>query len=286
MKKSILDFKEMKQKGEKITLLTCYDYLTAKYEEQAGVDIILVGDSLGNVMLGYKNTIPVTMDEMITYTKSVRRGAPDTFIAGDMPFMSYQVSDEQAVSNAGRFIKEAGCDCVKLEGAEPAILSRIRAISDAGILVIGHVGLTPQLEAKIGGCRAQGKSFDAARIILEQAKQVEESGAFAVIAEGVPAIVGKLLCRNLKIPVIGIGAGSYTDGQILVCADMLGLYEDSVPKFVKKYANLGAEMREAFRTYCEEVKSGKFPDNSEHTYKIKDEEAARIEELFGDKVLI
>lgn len=286
MKKSILDFNKMKQEGEKITMLTCYDYLTAKYEEQAGVDIILVGDSVGNVMLGYKNTIPVTMDEMITYAKSVRRGAPDTFIAGDMPFLSYQISDESAISNAGRFIKEAGCDCIKLEGSDPAILSRIRAISDAGMLVIGHVGLTPQFEAKMGGCRAQGKSFDAASALLEQAKKVEEAGAFAIIVEGVPAVVGKLICQNLKIPVIGIGAGSYMDGQVLVCADMLGLYEDSVPKFVKRYANLGAQMRGAFKTYCEEVKSSKFPDDLEHTYKIKDEEAEKIEELFKDKALV
>lgn len=282
MRKSILDFKEMKQKGEKITFLTCYDYMTAKYEEQAGVDMILVGDSLGNVMLGHRNTIPVTMEDMIIHAKSVRRGAPNTFIVGDMPFMSYQISDELAIKNAGRFIKEADCDCIKLEGAEPGILSRIRAISSVGILVMGHVGLTPQFEAKMGGCKAQGKSFSAAEAILEQAKKVEEAGAFAILVEGVPAVVGKLIQKNLSIPVLGIGAGSYMDGQLLIYADMLGLYEDFTPKFVKKYANIGPQIREAFQTYCEEVKNKKFPIDSEHSYKIKVEESKKIEELLGE----
>lgn len=281
MKKSILDFKQMVQTGEKITFLTAYDYLTAKFEERAGVDMILVGDSLGNVVLGYESTLPVTMEEMIIHAKAVRRGAPNTFIIGDMPYMSYQVSDHEAVANAGRFIKEANCDCIKLEGAGESIASRIRAISEAGILVMGHLGLTPQFVAQMGGLKAQGKSMEAAEKLLEQAKQVEAAGACSLLVEGIPAIVGKLITDNLSIPVLGIGAGSQTHGQLLIYADMVGMFDDFTPKFVKKYANLGAEYEKAFQTYCDEVRSGVFPDDNQHAYKISDEEAEKIKQTFN-----
>lgn len=283
MKKTVIDLREMKQRGEKISFITGYDYMTAKYEEQAGIDMILVGDSLGNVLLGYESTIPATMDEMIIHAKAVRRGAPNTFIVGDMPFMSYQVSNEKAIENACRFIKEAGCDCIKLEGADSLILDRIRAISGVGILVMGHLGLTPQFTAKLGGCKAQGRTFEAAKAILEQAKAVEKAGAFAVLIEGVPAIVGKSIRDNLTIPVLGIGAGSYMDGQLLIYADMLGLYEDFTPKFVKKYANIGQEIKNAFTQYHNEIKNGSFPMDKEHSYKIKDDEAQKIHNEFFAK---
>lgn len=283
MKKTVIDLREMKQRGEKISFITGYDYMTAKYEEQAGIDMILVGDSLGNVLLGYESTIPATMEEMIIHAKAVRRGAPNTFIVGDMPFMSYQVSNEKAIENACRFIKEAGCDCIKLEGADSLILDRIRAISGVGILVMGHLGLTPQFTAKLGGCKAQGRTFEAAKAILEQAKAVEKAGAFAVLIEGVPAIVGKLIRDNLTIPVLGIGAGSYMDGQLLIYADMLGLYEDFTPKFVKKYANIGQEIKNAFTQYHNEIKNGSFPVDKEHSYKIKDDEAQKIHNEFFAK---
>ena len=283
MKKTVIDLREMKQMGEKISFITGYDYMTAKYEEQAGIDMILVGDSLGNVLLGYDSTIPVTMGEMIIHAKAVRRGAPNTFIVGDMPFMSYQVSDEKAIENAGRFIKEAGCDCIKLEGADSLILDRIRAISGVGILVMGHLGLTPQFTAKLGGLKAQGKSFEAAKALLEQAKEVEKAGAFAVLIEGVPAIVGKLIRDNLTIPALGIGAGSYMDGQLLIYADMLGLYEDFTPKFVKKYANIGQDIKNAFTRYNNEIKNGTFPVDEEHSYKIKEDEAKKIYNEFFNK---
>lgn len=283
MKKTVIDLREMKQRGEKISFITGYDYMTAKYEEQAGIDMILVGDSLGNVLLGYESTIPATMEEMIIHAKAVRRGAPNTFIVGDMPFMSYQVSNEKAIKNACRFIKDAGCDCIKLEGADSLILDRIRAISGVGILVMGHLGLTPQFTAKLGGCKAQGRTFEAAKAILEQAKEVEKAGAFAVLIEGVPAIVGKLIRDNLTIPVLGIGAGSYMDGQLLIYADMLGLYEDFTPKFVKKYANIGKEIKNAFTQYHNEIKNGSFPVDKEHSYKIKDDEVQKIHNEFFTK---
>lgn len=276
-KKSILDFRRMAQEGEKIVYITGYDYLTAKYEERAGVDMILVGDSLGNVVLGYDSTYPVTMEDMICHSKAVRRGAPNTFIVGDMPFMSYQESDEKAVANAGRFVKEAGVDCVKLEGATDACLSRIHAIADAGMLIMGHIGLTPQFGAQMGGNRAQGKSCEAALKLIEAARKIEEAGACSILVEGVPAIVGKAITEQANIPILGIGAGSYTDGQLLIYADMVGYFDDFTPKFVKKYANVGGELLHAFTEYAQEVREGKFPVDAEHTYKISDEEAAELE---------
>ena len=283
MKKSILDFNRMVANNEKIVYLTCYDYLTAKYEESAGVDMILVGDSLGMVQLGYDTTFPVTMDDMIRHCQAVRRGAPNTFIVGDMPYMSYQVSDDQAIANAGRFVKEALCDCIKLEGGGPDICKRIKAISGVGILTMGHIGLTPQFAAQLGGYKAQGKSAEAALSLIEQAKRIEEAGACSILVEGVPAIVGREITIRANVPILGIGAGSYTHGQLLIFADMVGLYDNFTPKFVKKYANIGEELQRAFTEYCQEVRSGQFPKDEIHTYTISDEEANKLMEALKNK---
>ena len=277
-KKTIIDFRRMAKEGEKIVYLTGYDYLTAKYEERAGVDMILVGDSLGNVILGYDSTYPVTMEEMLMHAKAVRRGAPNTFIVGDMPFMSYQASNEDAVNNAGRFVKEAGADCVKMEGITDSCIERIRAINDAGMLVMGHIGLTPQFGAQLGGNKAQGKSYEAAVKLVEAAKRIEAAGACSILVEGVPAVVGKAITESVDIPVLGIGAGSYTNGQLLIFADMVGYYDDFTPKFVKKYGDVRGEMLRAFTAYAEDVRNGNFPDDSLHAYKIDPAEAAAIEE--------
>ncbi|TWH47322.1 MULTISPECIES: 3-methyl-2-oxobutanoate hydroxymethyltransferase [Sporomusa] len=271
-KKTINDFNQMVDKGEKIVYLTAYDYLTAKMEEKAGVDMILVGDSLGMVSLGYDTTFPVTMDDMIRHCSAVRRGAPNTFIVGDMPYMSYQTSNEQAIANAGRFIKEAGADCIKLEGGGPMIAERIKAIQQAGILVMGHIGLTPQLMGQIGGYKAQGRSSAAAMKIVNEAKAVEAAGAFSILVEGIPTAVGKAITERAGIPILGIGAGSYTHGQLLIYADMVGMYDNFTPKFVKKYANVGEVLTNAFKEYTEEVRKGQFPVDSEHTYGMKEEE--------------
>jgi 3-methyl-2-oxobutanoate hydroxymethyltransferase len=271
-KKTINDFAQMVEKGEKIVYLTAYDYLTAKMEEKAGVDMILVGDSLGMVSLGYDTTFPVTMDDMIRHCSAVRRGAPNTFIVGDMPYMSYQTSNEQAIANAGRFIKEAGADCIKLEGGGPMIAERIKSIQQAGILVMGHIGLTPQLMGQIGGYRAQGRSSAAAMKIVNEAKAVEAAGAFSILVEGIPTAVGKAITERAGIPILGIGAGSYTHGQLLIYADMVGMYDNFTPKFVKKYANVGEVLTNAFKEYTEEVRQGQFPSDDEHTYKMSDAE--------------
>jgi 3-methyl-2-oxobutanoate hydroxymethyltransferase len=276
-KKMIPDFNAMVAAGEKITYLTAYDYLTAKYQERAGVEMILVGDSLGNVQLGYDSTVPVTMDDMISHASSVRRGAPNTFIVGDMPFLSYQVSNEQAIANAGRLIKEADCDCIKLEGAGPQICERVKAITGAGIMVMGHIGLTPQFAAQMGGLKAQGKSADAAMKLVAEAKRLETAGCWSILVEGVPAVVGKAIKENAGIPIFGIGAGSYVDGQLLIYADMVGYFDDFTPKFVKQYGNVGQVLLNAFRDYVSEVKSGQFPDDNIHAYKISPEEAEKLE---------
>lgn len=282
MKRSIIDFRRMAAEGEKIVYLTGYDYLTAKYEERAGVDMILVGDSLGMATLGHETTYPVTMDDMIAHCSAVRRGAPNTFIVGDMPYMSYQISDEEAVFNAGRFTKESLVDAIKLEGGTDSVCERIKAIADVGILVMGHIGLTPQFAAQMGGYKAQGKSADAAIELVKQAMKIEEAGAAFILVEGVPAVVGKAITEKLSIPVLGIGAGSYTDGQLLIYADMVGYYDDFTPKFVKKYADVGGELLKGFTAYCEEVRSGAFPDDSKHAYVIADEEAAELEKLLKE----
>lgn len=282
MKKSIINFREMVEKKEKIVYITGYDYLTAKYEERAGVDMILVGDSLGMVTLGHETTFPVTMDDMIAHSSAVRRGAPNTFIVGDMPYMSYQISNQEAVFNAGRFTKESLVDAIKLEGGTESVCERIKAISDVGILVMGHIGLTPQFAAQMGGYKAQGKSATAAMELLRQALAIEAAGASFILVEGVPAVVGKAITERLNIPVLGIGAGSYTDGQLLIYADMVGYYDDFTPKFVKRYANVGAELLKGFTAFCNEVRNEAFPDDDVHTYVIADEEAAELEKLLAE----
>ncbi|QDR79033.1 3-methyl-2-oxobutanoate hydroxymethyltransferase [Sporomusa termitida] len=269
-RKTINDFAQMVSKGEKIVYLTAYDYLTAKMQEKAGVDMILVGDSLGMVTLGYDTTFPVTMDDMVRHCQAVRRGAPNTFVVGDMPYMSYQTSNEQAIANAGRLIKEADVDAIKLEGGGPMIAERVKAIQQAGILVMGHIGLTPQLMGQIGGYKAQGRSAAAAMKIVDQAKVVEAAGAFSILVEGVPAAVGKAITERAGIPILGIGAGSYTHGQLLIYADMVGMYDNFTPKFVKKYANVGEVLTNAFKEYVAEVRAAQFPVDAEHTYGMKE----------------
>ena len=276
-KKTILDFRRMAAEGEKIVYLTGYDYLTAKYEERAGIDMILVGDSLGNVILGYDSTYPVTMEDMLIHCKAVRRGAPNTFIVGDMPFMSYQVSDEEAVRNAGLLCKEARMDCVKLEGITDSCISRVKAINDAGMLVMGHIGLTPQFGAQMGGNKAQGKSCEAALRLVDAAKKLEEAGACSILVEGVPAVVGKAITERANIPILGIGAGSYTHGQLLIFADMVGYFDDFTPKFVKKYGDVGGELLRSFTAYAEEVRNGSFPGDAGHSNKTDPAEVEALE---------
>ena len=276
-RKTIPDFVKMAKEGDKVTWITGYDYLTAKYEERAGLDMILVGDSLGMVQLGYETTFPVTMDDCIRCCQAVRRGAPNTFIVGDMPYMSYQISNEQAIENAGRFIKEADCDCVKLEGGGPEICERIKAITGAGIMVIGHIGLTPQFAAQLGGYKAQGKSTENIEKLLKYAEDIEKAGAWSLLVEGVPAVTGKIIKKKCDFPVYGIGAGSHVDGQLIIYADMVGYYDDFTPKFVKKYANVGEVLQGAFETYVKEVKEGVFPEDAKHAYKIDPEVEKEVE---------
>ncbi len=269
MKNTVVTFQQAKERGEKLTMLTAYDYSTAKLEDEAGVNSILVGDSLGNVVLGYEDTISVTMEDMIHHGAAVARGAKNALVIIDMPFMSYQTSVYDAVVNAGRLMKEGRADAVKLEGGVEVCL-QIRAIVDAGIPVCAHVGLTPQSINAFGGFKVQGKSEAAAKKVLEDARSVEEAGAFAVVLEGIPKKLGDLISRELRIPTIGIGAGNGCDGQVLVYQDLLGMFSDFTPKFVKRYAELGEIMKDAFRSYIEEVGSGAFP-SEEHEYKIDDD---------------
>lgn len=269
-KKGRLDFVKMKQAGEKLTWVTAYDYPIAHFAEQAGMDMILVGDSLGMVVYGYDSTIPVTMDECLIHCRAVRRGAPNTFVVGDMPFLSYQVSIPEAVRNAGRFLKEASVDAVKLEGGR-RVLEQIRGIVDAGILVIGHIGLTPQSSGQLGGFKAQGRTAASAEELIKDALSIEEAGAFALLLEAVPPELSSAITEMLGIPVYGIGAGPDTDGQLLINGDMLGYFEAFTPKFVKKYANLAHVITDAFKEYVDEVHSGRFP-GPEHSYSVlKDE---------------
>lgn len=269
MKNTVSTFREQKAKGEKISMLTAYDYSTAKLMDEAGINGILVGDSLGMVVLGYEDTLPVTMEDMIHHTAAVCRGAKNTLVVGDMPFMSYQVSVEEAVYNAGRLMKEGRCQAVKLEGGA-SVCPQIRAITNASIPVMAHIGLTPQSINAFGGFKVQGKSEEAAKKLLEDAKAVEEAGAFAVVLECVPAKLAELISKSISIPTIGIGAGAGCDGQILVYQDMLGLFSDFTPKFVKRYANIGEMMTQAFRDYIADVQEGSFPA-PEHTFTISED---------------
>ncbi len=269
MKQSVLTFKKMKEDGKKISMLTAYDYSTAKLMDEAGIHGILVGDSLGNVMLGYEDTIPVTMQDMITFGSAVSRGAKNALVVIDLPFMSYQISTAQALENAGRLMKEAGADAVKLEGGA-SVCPQIKAITDAGIPVMAHIGLTPQSVNAFGGFKIQGKSREAALKLIEDAKNVEEAGAFAVVLEGIPSSVAEIITNSINIPTIGIGAGAECDGQILVNQDMFGMFSDFTPKFVKRYAEIGKEMKRAIADYMEEVEDGVFPAEC-NQYKISDD---------------
>ncbi len=269
MKKSVTTFAKGKACGEKLTMLTAYDYSTAKLIDSTGIDAILVGDSLGNVMLGYEDTISVTMEDMIHHGAAVARGAKESMVIIDMPFMSYQTSVYDAVVNAGRLMKEGRANGVKLEGGTE-VAPQIKAIVDAGIPVMAHIGLTPQSINSFGGFKVQGKDELAAKKLVEDALAVQEAGAFAVVLECVPEKLATLVTGKLSIPTIGIGAGAGCDGQILVYADMMGMFSDFVPKFVKKYANVGEAMKQACSSYIEEVKAGTYPAQ-EHTYAIDDE---------------
>ncbi len=269
MKKTVLTFADAKAKGEKLTMLTAYDYSTAKLMDEAGVDSILVGDSLGNVILGYEDTLSVTMEDMIHHGAAVSRGAKEALVVIDMPFMSYQTSVYDAVVNAGRLMKEGRAQAVKLEGGKE-VCPQIKAITEAGIPVVAHIGLTPQHINAFGGFKVQGKSEAAAKKFIEDALAVEEAGAFAVVFECVPEKLATLATEKLSIPTIGIGAGAGCDGQVLVYADMLGMFSDFTPKFVKRYAETGKIMTEAFKGYISEVKAGTYPE-AKHTYAINDD---------------
>lgn len=269
MKNTVVSFREAKQKGEKLSLLTAYDYSIAKLMDEAGINGILVGDSLGNVMLGYPDTIPVTMEDMIHHGAAVSRGVKDALVIIDMPFMSYQTSVYDAVVNAGRLLKEGRGGAVKLEGGQE-VCPQIKAITAASIPVMAHLGLTPQSINAFGGFKVQGKSEAAARKLLEDARAVQEAGAFAVVLECVPAKLAEMVTKTLDIPTIGIGAGKLCDGQILVYQDMLGMYSDFTPKFVRRFADIGSTMKEAFSTYQREVQAGDFPA-PEHEYTIADD---------------
>lgn len=257
-KVTTLTFHQMKERGEPISMLTAYDYPTALALDQAGMDAILVGDSLGMVVLGYENTLPVTMEEMLHHSRAVARGAKSALLVGDMPFMSYQVSVEEAVRNAGRFLQSGGMDSIKLEGGRERI-NAIRAIVGAGIPVMGHLGLTPQSVHQLGGFRAQGKTARSAKRLLEDALLLEDAGCFSLVLESVPVQLAEYISGKISIPTIGIGAGAGCDGQVLVTHDLLGLFDRFTPKFVKKYADLHTEMQKAFRDYIADVQAQQFP---------------------------
>jgi 3-methyl-2-oxobutanoate hydroxymethyltransferase len=256
-------------------MITAYDYPTARAVEAAGLDLILVGDSLGMVVLGYESTVPVTMEDILHHTKAVMRGVETVHVVADLPFMSYQVSDEQAVMNAGRLMKEGGADAVKLEGGR-AVASRIEAIVRAGIPVMAHIGLTPQSAASLGGFKVQGRSLDAARGVIADAEAVERAGAYAVVIEAVPRQLARMITARVAIPTIGIGAGADCDGQVLVVGDLLGSFDRFTPRFAKRYAELASSMREAFSTYAQEVQDGVFPAQ-EHGFAMSREVIAALE---------
>jgi len=273
-KVTTVKLKEMKTRGEKITVLTCYDYSKAILLDKAGIDVLLVGDSLGMVLLGYDSTIPVTMEDMIIHTKAVSRGTKNALLVADMPFMSYQISTGESVKNAGRFLQEAGANAVKLEGGRE-IAPTVQAIIAAGIPVMGHLGLTPQSVNKLGGYRVQGKDEAAARIILNNALALQDAGVFAIVLECVPAALAKMVTNRIEVPTIGIGAGVDCDGQVLVIHDLLGLYSDISPKFVKRYASLHNTILEAVSQYKSDVKEGNFP-GPEHSFDMEESEIGKL----------
>jgi 3-methyl-2-oxobutanoate hydroxymethyltransferase len=268
------DLMAKKKAGRKITMLTAYDFALASFIDQSGIDMILVGDSLGMVVLGYDSTVPVTMEEMIHHCKAVRRGVQYAYIVGDMPFMSYNISREEAVRNAGRFLKEAGCDAVKLEGGLE-VVETVRAIVLAGIPVMTHIGLTPQTAGQLGGFRVQGKDAASARRLLDSSLALEEAGSFSIVMECIPDKLAGLISNSLRIPTIGIGAGPECDGQVLVTNDLLGLFERFTPRFVKQYIKLFPMIKEAVGAYKKEVEEGRFP-TSDHTFVMEKKELAGI----------
>jgi 3-methyl-2-oxobutanoate hydroxymethyltransferase len=269
-----VDIQTMKKEGKKITMLTAYDYPMALLEDRAGIDIILVGDSVGMTVLGYQNTLPVTMDEMIHHTKAVTRGAKYALIIGDMPFMSYNTSEKDAILNAGRFMKEAGADAVKLEGGV-AVKDITKTLVKAGIPVMGHIGLTPQTISMLGGFKVQGKDAEAAQKLIDDALLLEDAGSFSVVLEAIPAPIAKRITERLTIPTIGIGAGVHCDGQVLVVHDILGLFDRFTPKFAKRYINLSELMLKAFESYREEVSKGIFPTD-QHSFHIDEKELSKV----------
>ncbi|MDX9827022.1 MAG: 3-methyl-2-oxobutanoate hydroxymethyltransferase [Spirochaetia bacterium] len=282
MKKKLMihDFYKMKKEGKKVTWLTAYDYPTATFAEAAGLDMLLVGDSLGMCVYGYPGTVPVTMDQCIVHSEAVRRGAPNTFVIGDMPFLSYQVSDADAIINAGRFLKEASVDAVKLEGGK-RVASRIRALVDAGILVCGHIGLTPQSSGQLGGHKAQGRTVESARMVIEDALAVQEAGAQLILLEAIPPEVAGFIAKKLSIPVYSIGAGPECDGQLLIIADLIGQFQAFSPKFVKKYADVATVVTNAMKAYVNDVQAGAFPAD-EHCYHMIEGEKEKFDALTKD----
>ncbi|MBY6759125.1 3-methyl-2-oxobutanoate hydroxymethyltransferase [Clostridium botulinum] len=269
MRNTVSTFQELKDRDEKITMLTAYDYSMAKLIDSSGINGILVGDSLGMVCLGYENTLSVTMEDMIHHTKAVVRGTSNALVVGDMPFMSYQTSIYDAVYNAGRFIKEAGAHAVKLEGGA-TVAEEIKAIVKAQIPVMGHIGLTPQSVNMFGGFKVQGKNEKVAKKLIEDAKILEEAGAFSIVLECIPEKLSKIISESISIPTIGIGAGKYCDGQILVYQDMLSMFSDFKPKFVKSFGNIGESIKDGVSQYIKEVKESKFPEEK-HAFKIDDD---------------
>ena len=276
----IHDFYKMKKEGKKVTWLTAYDYPTATFAEAAGLDMLLVGDSLGMCVYGYPGTVPVTMDQCIVHSEAVRRGAPNTFVIGDMPFLSYQVSDADAIINAGRFMKEASVDAVKLEGGT-RVAGRIRALVDAGILVCGHIGLTPQSSGQLGGHKAQGRTVESARLVIEDALAVQEAGAQLILLEAIPPEVAGFIARKLTIPVYSIGAGPECDGQLLIIADLIGQFQAFSPKFVKKYADVASVVTNAMKAYVDDVQAGAFPAD-EHCYHMIEGEKEKFDALIKE----
>jgi 3-methyl-2-oxobutanoate hydroxymethyltransferase len=270
------DLQKMKEAGKKAVWITAYDFATAQFAEKAGMDMLLVGDSLGMCIYGYEGTIPVTMDQCIYHSEAVRRAAPNTFVIGDMPFLSYQVSVEDAVRNAGRFFKEANTDAVKLEGGL-RVCPQIKAIADGGMLIMGHIGLTPQSSGQLGGFKAQGRTADTALELIKDAQAIQDAGAFALLVEAVPPEVCKIIRDKLTIPVYSIGAGVDADGQLMISSDLLGIFQAFTPKFVKRYASVADEITRAFIAYVDDVRNEAFPAD-EHTYKMVDGELVKLAE--------
>jgi len=277
-KLTVADVVAKKAAGEKITMLTAYDTSFARLVDGAGVDMILVGDSLGMVVLGYESTVPVTMEEMLHHARAVKRGCTRTLLVGDMPFLSYQVSEAEAIANAGRFLKEAGCDAVKLEGGEE-VAETVRAVVRAGIPVMGHIGLTPQTAGLLGGYKVQGRDRESARRLLAAARALEAAGAFAVVLECIPDQLARLISEAIEIPTIGIGAGPWCDGQVLVTHDLLGMFEKFVPSFVKTYVQLAPQIKTALAAFREEVTGGVYPDAG-HSFTMQADVARQL--LAGD----